>query len=639
MVDMVNSFLDKNRKLILFTSLAICTLISCLLFNIKITEGTDDSIYILSAWKFLKGDSFPTWHGSFYQIFLSFFIWLFGLRIVILKLVSLLLIVFHLYWFNKTFQNKVPSYILIISIVYLGVNAHILAYASLTYSEALYITLQIICIYCIFKIIEKLEQNISSIKIWREWLVLGLFMFLIAITRNIGISMVISVIAFFVIYRNWSALPFTIIPFLLFQVLFSAYKKLFWGFSKIGFEDQFRAMFLKDPYNPALGNEDIKGFILRFFENLNQYISKHILTYLGFDYEQSYGLGIIITVICILVFATAFFSYIRKNKYFVLIGIYLFTALCATFVSQQVFWNQGRLVLIYIPLIFVFLLLKIHEIAIKSKKVFIKLLPLISGGIIILLMLINSFIKVKENLPVLSENIKGDKYAGFTTDWINYLKLSKWCSENLPENEVIGCRYPSISFIYGKGREFAGIFNFPEAPVDSFLIAVNRSPSILVISLDEIRNRLSPENQYIFRKNLWAILMRSKSRLGIIKLDKTNKDSLISKISAYKLLHTFQHDSLSYMARMERCIAVYPDSLLNNLRSFKIKYLIDAKINSGVSIGNYQVSINTIKRYLFFIREKYPLLFELIKTEGNFDQSYLFKIHWEKMSIQKNIWM
>ncbi len=628
------SFFEKNSKPILYLALILCVIISCLLFNLKISESGDDSDYIEGAWNFMKGFSFPTWHGSFYQIFLSTFIRLFGLNIIFLKFLSLILITFHLYWLFITFKNKIPSYILLLTVVFLSINANILIYSSLTYSEALYFVLQIICIYYVFKIIEKLDQNIPLIKLWKEWFILGFFMFLLAITRNIGISMVVSTVILFLIYRNWIASLFAVIPYAVYQILFLIYKNLFWSFSKIGIEDQFSTMFLKNPYYPEIGTENFKGFIDRFFINTHNYISGHILSDFGIKLDISSSISIFITVIFVIVFLIALWRYNKKDKYLGFIGIYIFIALCATFISQQVFWNQGRLVLIYFPLIFIFLFSWLHETTSNSKNVIIKIIPFVIGIILTFLVLINTVTKIKENLPILSENLINDKYYGFSKDYKNYLKLSEWCSENLPKEAVIGCRKPSLSFIYGNGREFKGIYQFPAYQLDSFLNVAKKMSSILLVRLDEINSKLSIENQLIFKQNLWAIILKPTCKLGIILLDSTNKDNLLSKVYQFKLLHTCSFDTLKILAKLKESLVVYPDSLLDKLYSERFDYIIDARINVEIGHGNKPIS-STLKRYIILINQKYPSLFELVRVEGKSDPANLIKIHWEKIKKKK----
>ncbi len=85
--DKIELFFKTNRKIILFVSMMIATFFAVLLFEMKISTGEDDASYILSAQKFIDGETFPNWHGSFYPIFLSFFLRIFGLNLLILKIV------------------------------------------------------------------------------------------------------------------------------------------------------------------------------------------------------------------------------------------------------------------------------------------------------------------------------------------------------------------------------------------------------------------------------------------------------------------------------------------------------------------------------------------------------------------------
>jgi hypothetical protein len=77
--------------------------------------------------------------------------------------------------------------------------------------------------------------------------------------------------------------------------------------------------------------------------------------------------------------------------------------------------------------------------------------------------------KASDNYAILKQNLKGDKYYGYTQDWQNHLKISEWASENIPEGSVIASRKPSMSFIYGNGRHFFGIYNRLVHPSDTVL--------------------------------------------------------------------------------------------------------------------------------------------------------------------------
>ena len=89
---------------------------------------------------------------------------------------------------------------------------------------------------------------------------------------------------------------------------------------------------------------------------------------------------------------------------------------------------------------------------------------------------------------------------------------------------------------------------------------------------------------------------------------------------------------LSKITRAENCFFVYPDTLVKILKESKLNYLIDAKLKTGASYDDVQLSVNTIKHFIFAISYKYPELFTLIRTVGEEqDCSKLYEIDWKKI--------
>ncbi|MBK7669526.1 MAG: hypothetical protein IPJ32_20620 [Sphingobacteriaceae bacterium] len=51
------------------------------------------------------------------------------------------------------------------------------------------------------------------------------------------------------------------------------------------------------------------------------------------------------------------------------------------------------------------------------------------------------FIKLKRgfpNLPVVTKNLKGDKYFGYTPDWQKYSRCREWCADSLKKRNFSG---------------------------------------------------------------------------------------------------------------------------------------------------------------------------------------------------------
>src|SRR5579859_4474854 len=76
-----------------------------LFFDPKVHIGGDDSDYIIASIDFLHGQAFPSWHGSFYPIFLSPFILIFGTHIVLLKSISAVLTLLSLWVLKEAIKN------------------------------------------------------------------------------------------------------------------------------------------------------------------------------------------------------------------------------------------------------------------------------------------------------------------------------------------------------------------------------------------------------------------------------------------------------------------------------------------------------------------------------------------------------
>jgi hypothetical protein len=626
----IDIFFNNKNKALFIGSLFISIVFSFLLFNLKITTGADDSEYIVSGVKFIRGEAFPNWHGSLYQMVLGIVIAVFGVKLFILKLLSLVFIALHLIFFRKTFLKIVPLSILSIALVFIGVNSYILEYASLTYSEAMYFFVQIVCVYSFFEIIEKLDHENNILKLWREWLVLGLVTFLLFSTRTIGITMLIAIIMYFLIHKNWKAASVSLVSFMLFQIVFLIYKSIFWGSLKVGAENQLSVLLLRNPYNPDTGNVNIQDLLIRFYENFVQYTNDHILPYLGYNNNILKDFSPFVAIICAFVFVTLLILLFKRNKYLMFLGLYIIIALCATYVIVHSFWNQGRLVLVYIPFIFIFIFAGFTELLKKNNNKLLKLLPIILGCLLIILSLKSTIAKANENIPILKENLKGNKYYGYSSDWANYLKISEWSAKNLPDTARIGCRKPSMSFIYGNGRDFVGIYQGSKDYI--FPIKKTHKDSLLIVNIKEIDTLLAPDEQSIMRKDIFAFLMFKKYSLGIIMLNKDNYNDIANIINHQKIKYLLGFDKIKKIVNTEKCYFIYPDSLLKILEDKKLSYLIDAKLKTGSRYGDVDIYVTTIKQYIVFLGNKYPDLFKKIKEEGDEDDvSTLYEIQWEKV--------
>ncbi|MFA6922641.1 MAG: hypothetical protein WC223_00160 [Bacteroidales bacterium] len=612
------NYFTKNNKIYFWISLISIIIIGVLLFNVKIDEGGDDSGYIVAAKDFIDGKQFPTWHGSLYPIFLSLPMLFVGVNVAFFKIISFFLIIGNLILLFYTFKSKIPSSILVFTIVLTAINCHILFYASSTYSEAFFLFMQILTIYFFFKLIEKLNTNPNSLKKhWKTWLIFGLFAFLLSITRNVGIGFIIAVLLYFLINKQYIQSLYSFVSFIIFQIPYTIYKNIFWKLNKTDYEDRFGEMLWKNPYDKSFGKEDFSGFVKRFFENTDHYLSKNFMKIIGLKPIESTTTSIFLTIlICLLFFGAVYFIF-KKNKYLQFISMYLMISIFITFISLQVFWDQPRLILVYVPLIILLIAAGIYELSQKYNLKFMQYFLIIFLSMLVLLEFAQTKNKIENNIPVLRENIKGNKFYGFSADWKHFLQMSEWVSKNIPENVVIACRKPSMSFIYSDGRKFFPIMKFP---VEEAIIAIQnlkkQNANYTIIDCSQCNE----QNFNIYEKiaPFLKILVNNQKTQGYGIYDFGNDSSIYSNLKRNNINFSLDIDDFLNALKNSKANlrAIFPDSLYDNLKKNNIKYLMDISLTK-VEGNQYSTNFTSIQNYIVSITAKYPGSFKVINQIGN----------------------
>ena len=640
----LDTFFDKNKERIFYFSLLLTVVLGIYLFDVKISEGGDDSSYIVSAKKFLEGVSFPTWHGSFYPIFLSLPMLIFGVNLVAFKIISFLLIVGHLVFFYLAFKNRVSSTLLSMVVVITAVNSYLLYFASQTYSEALFLFLQSLVIFVFFHLMDNIEGgNMKGFRPLGWWLSFGALSLLLGTTRNVGYGMLIAIILFFLIDRKYRAALYSVLSFLIFAIPYNLYKWIVWGFGPGGGNSgRVSEIFYKDPYNAAAGTENFAGMITRFIENSKIYLSKHFFVITGFKNEVGAETSGFLTLIMYLLFVVVLIYAFRKSKIMRFVGMYLGIAIFITFITLQQKWGQLRLILVFTPLILLYFSWGIHQLSKKKSWGILQFLLVLFLLIILFRTSGVSVKKAKTNSKVLARNIQGNLYYGFTPDWVNFLQMSEWVSKNLPKNAVVASRKPSMSFIYGKGKEFFPIYRFPVENPDSVLsrlITQNKNFCVLDPRL-LIRNTVPDNLKLACMTQNVAFVNDGKVVYGIYDFDTDRDQAILETLQRYGLNCSISLDSLKKSADLggTNAYAVVPDTLLNILKKGRVEYIIRASLRIN-PMQKTDRTINTILRYMYFIEQKYPGIFSLVQQIGNNDNepAYLYKIDYSKVNLYRNM--
>lgn len=455
----LEGFLEKRSRMLFFILLGVSTLFSLMLFDSKLSLGGDDANYVERAWTYITEGKFPYFQGPGYPLFLSIFLKIFGLNIIVLKIASVALHIVFVFFTYKAFVRRIPYTILFLLMIFIAVNNHLQYYSSQTFTETFFLALQAIALWFTFNLIERIHADDTWRSVirthYRTWIGFGILFMVVSISKSIAIVCVAGVAAYFLLRRQVKPAVIAIASFLLFRALFQLVAAAIYGPSE---SDQFEMILRKDLYKPAMGHEDLSGLITRFFSNFNTYFSLHIYRLMNIR-RQEYqlqdivpGLAFITTVLFAIIGVVSY----RRNKYVFLSLVYMFTLSCAIFIGIQANNFQDRLIIIVLPLVLVVFGYGGWELSRRSGL--LQTLFVILVGVFLLGNAGKSVVLAQKNIPALKKNLGGDIYYGYTPDWENFLKMSRYCADNLAPDAGVLSRKPGMSMIYAGGKKFRGQF-------------------------------------------------------------------------------------------------------------------------------------------------------------------------------------
>jgi hypothetical protein len=462
----LDSWLGRNDKTLFPFFCILTVLFSLVLFNARVSEGGDDATYIKAGYDYSK--NFTTYYFSFnapgYPMFLSLPIKLFGLNLLLLKFLSVIFYFFGFYFLYKALRGRIRNVIFYPVMFIVAVNAYAQYYASQTYNESFYLFFQGLFFFVFFKLEDSINEEGESIKLhWKRWLQLGLLLFVLAFVKNLAIVAVPAVAVYFLINKRFLSAGYTCLAYLAIKLPFEGIKRVIWG-NISQFSAQGDILKLRDPYDRSKGYEDVSGYFGRLFDNINIYLGKRFWEIMGFFGKDpavddtSKELYAFLAKIVLLVFVAIFIALVirRKNKSLLLISFYSLAMLFISFFALQARWDQPRIIIIFLPFMVILLfyaLLSLFERFSLGASLYLVIVFIFAASSVT-----SAFKHSGENLPYLSKNLRGDQYAGYTPDWVNFLKMSRWCADSLPKDAYVASRKAPMSFIYGKGKEFFPVY-------------------------------------------------------------------------------------------------------------------------------------------------------------------------------------
>lgn len=448
-------------RIILGAILAFHLLLAVLRFDPKVSIGGDDSWYIIAALDFWNGVAFPAWHGAFYPILISPLVATLGIHVPLLKVLSILFSLTAIAMLGYTLRERIPPFVWLFTLLLSAAAPQMVELVGSTYSEPLFMLLQAVILWLFVKLCD-VKTSLLSRQTITLLLPLGLALFLLSLTRNVGYGALIAITIFLLaIRRDWKKTTAIIAAYMLFYIPFTIYKHVKWGINSASFTGQLSKIMLVNFYNPADGTETPAGLCLRVWENALQYLTEHLPAFLGIEVETP---SVTLLLLIIAGGALIVLSKRTRTHFTWLLAIYLIVMLGGTFITQQTHWNQYRLVIVYLPLLLALFLYGIHAIFAHNAPHVGNIVIACLCGLSLLLTTTANFRKI--DTLNLAKNLRGDQFAGLTPDWDSYLRVCQWAGKNLPDTVTIACRKPNNAQIYAN-RPFHGIFRYISDNADS----------------------------------------------------------------------------------------------------------------------------------------------------------------------------
>lgn len=536
-------WLDERKSWTGIVITVLSLVFSLLMFNAKISIGHDDALYIEAAKEYADNffSYFYTANAPFYMILMSLPVKLLGINVIALKLFSVVFFVLSIYFLYRAFVNRIPHLILVGSLLLFAINWMALEYASLTYTEALYLMMQALFFWVMNTLAAKVwnDEEESIARLFKKhmglWLVFGIMFYLLYFTRTVGIAAIAVFPVAMVVFKKYKAAILGTLSALVFTGIFEGLKRVIWAAAPTVSSNQGDILFQKDPYDPSQGTEDLAGFIERFWGNIQVYMSSRFWEILGFRDDPSEFIASLAVITVIPLLVGLIMAVKRKDLFILLPGLYTGALLALTFIVLQVQWGQGRLVMVFIPLISIVGMYFFYRLFSSDNLKSFQIIFYLMIAVFLFTGVKSTLGKVKENLPVAKANLlKGDEFAGYTDDWKNYLKMSKWCADSLPANSLVACRKAPMSFVYGRGKKFYGVYTASETANADSLMAQLKSAGVTHVIVANLRiNPKSSQAGIINTIHRWLKPIADKypESLEFVRQEGTDEESVLYKFN------------------------------------------------------------------------------------------------------------
>ncbi|MEZ5107470.1 MAG: hypothetical protein R2829_00700 [Bacteroidia bacterium] len=331
----LEDYISQHERVFLFVTLALTLLLSFLMFDVKMSEGNDDSDYIEGAFKFSRdASSYYNTKAPLYPMLLSVPVTIWGINVPLLKSLSILFNLLQLFVLYLAFRKTVPFTILFGVLLFTATNSYFQYYASQTYTEAFFCMLQAMFFLFIVRTINTAYKGFDKNYFWA-----GAILFLLTLTKNISIGAILAVLLFFVVIKEYKKLLFILGSFAVLRVPFEILKSSIWG-SENQFSNQYQILIQKDAYDASKGTDDF-WILGRLADNTSIYIGKRYYQILGLVSEDktTFNNGLVFIFIVLMIIALIAILK-QKNRILLFALFYVVIMMGMTFFVLQTNWTS-----------------------------------------------------------------------------------------------------------------------------------------------------------------------------------------------------------------------------------------------------------------------------------------------------------
>lgn len=467
--------LYRFQRYFFLLNIIVFVLFSGLLFHTKLFLMGDDADYLVDGYNFIHQNTYPSGRSSLYGMALGGVMLFSGLNIIICKLFSFACAVTGFYLLFKTFKEKVPYWLLFTILFFTAINSAVLYYSSSNLSEAFFMMIQGVYFHAIFLLIKKQETTHEFRRLLPYWCYAGFAGLLVTLSKNVGMLAPLSLAVYYLFKKEYRHALLGLAGFLVFKIPYEILLRLIYGKNTV--VGQLGQVMVKDLYYPGKGRENVTGFLARVYKNADIYLGKEFVGILGLKIPHltfPTWASMISAAIILLICGYAIWLAYKRNRFIFFTGIYLVIMTGISFLALQPDVAQTRIIIIYVPLLFGLLLYGATHLC---KHILQGRGLLIVVVVCCICMVVNfkeSVVVAKNNLPVLRENISGNKFYGYTPDWLNYLSMGQYIIHTLPDSVGISARKPNSLKVYSGGRNFVWLSPVENVTADDVLLLLAR---------------------------------------------------------------------------------------------------------------------------------------------------------------------